>query len=43
MRDYKGATVLAGVRRINVVHDALSACPRHVFAALYAAIDHGLS
>ena len=43
VRDHKGDTVLAGVGRINVAHDTLSAEPQACLAALYAAMDHGLS
>jgi hypothetical protein len=43
VRDHKEATVLASVGRINVVHDALSAEPQACLAALYVAMDHGLS
>ena len=43
MRGHKGDTVLAGAGRINVAHDALSAESQACLAALYAAMDHGLS
>jgi ribonuclease HI len=43
VRDHKGDTVLADASRINVAHDALSAESQACLAALYAAMDHGLS
>lgn len=43
VRDHTGASVVAGAGRINVVHDALSAESQACLAALYVAIDHGLS
>jgi len=43
VRDHKGATVVAGAYRINVVHDALSAESQACLVAFSVAMDHGLS
>ena len=43
VRDHRGAVVMAGAGRINVVHDALSAEAQACLAAPYATIDQGIS
>ena len=43
VRDHRGAVVMAGAGRINMLHDALSAEAQACLAALYATIDKGIS
>jgi hypothetical protein len=43
VRDHRGAVVMAGAGRINVLHDALSAEAQACIATLYATIDQGIS
>jgi hypothetical protein len=43
VRDHRGAIVMAGAGRINVLHDALRAEAQACLAALYATIDQGIS
>jgi hypothetical protein len=43
VRDHRGAIVMAGAGRINVLHDALRAEAQACLAVLYATIDQGIS